>query len=397
LRVILIALALAVGTVAAASAEFNVSISFFHDTLAPQGRWVATSSYGDAWVPNGVAAGWAPYVDGQWEWTDYGWTWVSADPWGDIAYHYGTWVWSPPYGWVWVPGTVWAPAWVTWAYTDDYIGWAPVPVSFAVTAHGYAGPPVVAARTSYVFVPAPRFAGVPVASVRVAPAQAPAIYARAQRATAFPVQGGIVHNTGLPVARVERAGGRKSEPVRAEPERLRVAPIPQGKSASFRVVAPKSERAAAIRKAGGAEPGRAASAKPQTATRSSHAGPASETRAAESQAPRGHAASPKTQPERAAPVPAAPHAARGHEAKPKKQAEPVERPAPQAQAAPHDAEPPSAHPAPKPAPRADAQREAQHGNPHGQPQHGQPQHGNPPPQHGNGHDKDNGPGRPNRS
>jgi hypothetical protein len=380
-RIAFIALFLAVATVATASAQFSVSISYFHDTLAPHGRWVTTSSYGDAWAPAGVAAGWAPYVDGQWVWTDYGWTWDSSDPWGDIAYHYGTWVWSPPYGWVWVPGTVWAPAWVTWAYTDDYIGWAPVPVSFAVTAYGYAGPPVVAARTSYVFVPAQRFAGVPVATVRVAPAQAPAIYARAQRATAFPVQGGIVHNTGLPIARVERAVGRKIEPVRAEPERLRVAPIPQGKAASYRVVAPKSERAAAIRKAG---PARAQEAQPQAA----HAKPApSESRATHETHARGHEAAPRKQPVEAAPAPSESHTARGHEAKPKKQPEPVERPAPQAQAAPREGEPPAGHPAP---------REAQHGNPHGQPQHGnRPTQHTPPPQHGNGHDKEAGPGKPN--
>ena len=256
---------LLLGFVAAtAAAEFNVSVSYFHETLAPHGRWVASSSYGDVWVPGGVAAGWSPYVDGEWQWTDYGWTWASSDPWGDIAYHYGTWVYSPPYGWVWVPGTVWSPAWVTWAYTDDYIGWAPVPVSFALSAHGYAGPAVVAARTSYVFVPARQFTGVRVASVRVPVAQVPTIYARAHRATAFPVTGGIVHNTGLPVARVEKVTGRKVEVVRAEPERLRVAPVPQGKSASYRVVAPKSERAAAIRpqEHGSAKPSHSAEAAP---------------------------------------------------------------------------------------------------------------------------------------
>ncbi len=66
-------------------------MSFFHDQLAPHGRWVAAGSYGNCWVPSGVAAGWEPYVDGQWVYSDYGWTWVSDDPWGDIPYHYGTW------------------------------------------------------------------------------------------------------------------------------------------------------------------------------------------------------------------------------------------------------------------------------------------------------------------
>jgi len=26
--------------------------------------------------------------------------------------------------WVWVPGTVWPRAWVTWSYSDSYVGWA---------------------------------------------------------------------------------------------------------------------------------------------------------------------------------------------------------------------------------------------------------------------------------
>ena len=387
---------------ATASAQVSVSIGFFHDSLAPHGRWVATSGYGDCWVPSGVAAGWAPYVDGQWAWTDYGWTWDSSDPWGDIAYHYGTWVWSPPYGWVWVPGTVWAPAWVTWAYSDDYIGWAPVPVSFALGGGGYAGPPVVVSQSSFVFVPARQFAGVRVASVRVPPTQTAAIYARTQRATAFPVQGGIVHNTGLPVARVERAAGHRIEVARA-PERLHAAPIPQGRAASYRVVAPKEERAAAIRKAGGPQrveqpQGNARSAPAESQAHGHEAKPKKqpvEARPApvESQA-HGHEAKPKKQPVEAAPAPSESHA-RAHEPKPKKQPEPVERPAPHAQPAPRESEPPAAHAEPKPAPPP-ATREAQHGNPHGkaQPQHEKPQHGNP---NGNpnGHDKDNGPGNPN--
>jgi len=384
---------LLLGFVAAtAAAQVNVSISFFHESLAPHGRWVASGSYGDVWVPGGVAAGWSPYVDGEWQWTDYGWTWASSDPWGDIAYHYGTWVYSPPYGWVWVPGTVWAPAWVTWAYTDDYIGWAPVPVSFALSAHGYSGPAVVAARTSYVFVPARQFTGVRVASVRVPTAQVPTIYARAHRATAFPVTGGIVHNTGLPVARVEKVTGRKVEVVRAEPERLRAAPVPQGKSATYRVVAPKSERAAAIRpqEHGSAKPSHSAEAAPSRQEKEKKAPEHSATTAArpapapvpaQSHAASGHEAKPKKEP---APVQSNTHAAPGHEAKPKHA--PVPPPGAEAHAAPRNDAPREAaappHAAqPKPAsPNPD--QKAQHTNPHAK----QPQTGNP-------HDKD-GPGQP---
>jgi len=97
-----------------------------YDALAPYGTWVAVS-YGWAWCPLDVPAGWRPYTVGRWEFTDYGWMWLSDDPWGALPYHYGRWGYDDSYGWVWVPGDVWAPAWVAWRYGDDYVGWAPLP------------------------------------------------------------------------------------------------------------------------------------------------------------------------------------------------------------------------------------------------------------------------------
>jgi hypothetical protein len=75
---------------APARADVAVSFSFFHDTLSPYGRWVSVGSYGRCWYPVGVSAGWQPYTVGHWVYTDYGWTWVSADPWGEVTYRYGT-------------------------------------------------------------------------------------------------------------------------------------------------------------------------------------------------------------------------------------------------------------------------------------------------------------------
>ncbi|HEX4438932.1 MAG TPA: DUF6600 domain-containing protein [Thermoanaerobaculia bacterium] len=411
MRAVLAALTFALFA-ATASAQASVSISFFHDSLAPHGRWVATSSYGSCWVPGGVAAGWAPYTDGQWAWTDYGWTWASSDSWGDIAYHYGTWVWSPPYGWVWVPGTVWAPSWVTWAYSDDYIGWAPVPVSFALGGGGYVGAPIVVSQSSYVFVPSRQFAGVPVASVRVPAAQTAAIYARSQRATAFPVQGGIVHNTGLPIARAERAVGHKIEVARA-PERIQAHPIPQGGGKSLRVVAPASERAAAINRSGGAPNShetRSATAESQARQQGKSKTEPAHERPATTESQARHEAQPKKQPVQAHPAPPEPQAR--HEAQPKKQPEesharhepqpkkepPPEKPAvppgqssarkehaPAPEAAPREpvtreaAAPPPHASQPKAAPH-EAQRpeaKAQRANPHAEPQHAKPQHDEP--------------------
>jgi uncharacterized protein DUF6600 len=110
-----------------AEAHTTVSFSLFYDALAPYGNWMSVPDYGYVWQPTYVGQGWRPYSDGHWVWTDYGWTWVSYQPWGWAPYHYGRWVFLPPYGWVWMPGTVWAPAWVTWYTGPSYIGWAPLP------------------------------------------------------------------------------------------------------------------------------------------------------------------------------------------------------------------------------------------------------------------------------
>jgi hypothetical protein len=230
----------------AAAAPVSVSVSFFHEQLSPHGRWVTAASYGDVWIPSGVAAGWEPYVDGEWVYTDYGWTWMADDPWGDIPYHYGTWAWADPYGWCWVPGAIWAPAWVTWAYTDDYVGWAPVPPSFVLTASGYVGAPIVVASTRYVFVPTTRFVGVPVSTVRVAPAQNTTILARATKTTRFQVSNGTVRTAGPPTARIEKATGRPVERVSAAriktpPTTLAAAGVSKG--GRVHVVAPAKERA----------------------------------------------------------------------------------------------------------------------------------------------------------
>lgn len=108
-------------------AHTTVSFNLFFDALAPYGNWVSTPDYGYVWSPTDVGPDWEPYTNGYWVWTDYGWTWVSYEPWGWAPFHYGRWVYTDYYGWVWIPGTVWAPAWVTWYESPDYIGWAPLP------------------------------------------------------------------------------------------------------------------------------------------------------------------------------------------------------------------------------------------------------------------------------
>jgi len=115
-------------------ARGDVSVSFgfrihavadFYDPLSSLGAWVDIGPYGRCWHPNDIGPDWRPYTDGAWEYTDAGWCWVSDEPFAWACYHYGSWVNDPSHGWCWIPATDWAPAWVTWRYSDDYVGWAP--------------------------------------------------------------------------------------------------------------------------------------------------------------------------------------------------------------------------------------------------------------------------------
>lgn len=98
----------------------------FYSSLSPYGEWV-DCGFGRAWRPMHVMHGWRPYLTGRWAWTDYGWYWVSYEPFGWATYHYGRWYLDDYYGWIWIPGDMWGPSWVEWRYDDDYIGWAPLP------------------------------------------------------------------------------------------------------------------------------------------------------------------------------------------------------------------------------------------------------------------------------
>jgi len=111
-----------------ANSSVSVNISVFHDALAPYGNWINHRTYGQVWYPHDVARDWRPYTDGYWAHTDeYGWLWVSNEPWGWAPFHYGRWAWDNWYGWVWVPGRTWAPAWVFWRSGGGYAAWAPMP------------------------------------------------------------------------------------------------------------------------------------------------------------------------------------------------------------------------------------------------------------------------------
>ena len=111
------------------STNENASYDTFYSKLDPYGDWRETADYGYVFQPRAAEGSrkWRPYTNGRWVYTEAGWTWVSEEPFGWATYHYGRWTRLRNIGWVWVPGDEWAPAWVSWRKSDDYVGWAPLP------------------------------------------------------------------------------------------------------------------------------------------------------------------------------------------------------------------------------------------------------------------------------
>jgi hypothetical protein len=74
--------------------------------LDANGTWSEVPDYGEVWIPNEEAVGWAPYQVGHWVWiAPWGWTWIDAEPWGWAPFHYGRWVVVGTH-WGWIPGPV---------------------------------------------------------------------------------------------------------------------------------------------------------------------------------------------------------------------------------------------------------------------------------------------------
>ncbi|HEX8898503.1 MAG TPA: DUF6600 domain-containing protein, partial [Chthoniobacterales bacterium] len=110
-------------------ARSTATYGMFYEKLDPYGEWLETKDYGYVWQPREAETSrdWRPYTEGHWVYSDAGWTWVSDEKFGWATYHYGRWVRLRRIGWVWVPGEEWAPAWVSWRTSKDYVGWAPLP------------------------------------------------------------------------------------------------------------------------------------------------------------------------------------------------------------------------------------------------------------------------------
>ncbi len=158
----------------------GVGVDAFQSQLAGYGTWMNSPEYGMVWQPR-VAPGWRPYYYGDWQWTNEGWYWNSSEPFGWAAYHYGRWAWGGGNGWLWVPGSQWAPAWVSWRYSGDVVGWAPLGPGMSIYAATYGSP------YYWNFMPTATFCGTPVYGAAYAPAYAPQWFGATAAAPARPL------------------------------------------------------------------------------------------------------------------------------------------------------------------------------------------------------------------
>ncbi len=101
-------------------------ISYYGGVLDRNGDWGYESTVGTyVWYPR-VDPAWQPYSTGRWSFVgSYGWVWIGADRWAWPTHHYGRWGVSGR-RYYWIPGRRWAPAWVSWTSTPDYVGWCPI-------------------------------------------------------------------------------------------------------------------------------------------------------------------------------------------------------------------------------------------------------------------------------
>lgn len=191
--------------------EVRLGFETFRAALGSLGDWTEVAPYGRVWRPHGVPAGWRPYWNGTWLYSDEGWFFASEEPWAWATYHYGRWYLDPVYDWVWVPGYSWAPAWVAWRLGSGVVGWAPLYPGF--TSWWTRLYPVH--DEDWAFAPLSRFAGAATAASAYPAEHIPGLLRRTRAAPpqvdASPPLGGPTREA------VERALGRPLVPLRLEP------------------------------------------------------------------------------------------------------------------------------------------------------------------------------------
>jgi len=229
-----------VATSAPAAAQVNVNVGvnvgfdYFYDGLSQYGDWNYHPRWGDVWRPARVGADFRPYFRGYWVNTEYGMTFRSEEPWGDLTYHYGRWVFDPYDGWLWVPGYTWAPAWVVWRGDARNIGWFPMPPDDRFLAgvevyrddwdwnrgyFGYSdwyGPSIATGLlAAWTFVALDRFADRDYYRYAQPRTQIVNIVNNTTNITNYVTVNNRIVNRSVDVAQIERASGRRIERVEA--------------------------------------------------------------------------------------------------------------------------------------------------------------------------------------
>jgi hypothetical protein len=199
----------------ASAAAATLSIEVFYESLAPYGSWTQFRG-GYVFVPMNTAPGWRPYTFGRWVYADQvGWLWVSDEPFGWATDHYGRWAYSDEIGWYWIPGRLWAPAWVTWRRTPDYIIWAPIPpdddddLAFEISLRSIPD-------YCWSILPARRFLDDLYGAAFVETGEQERYLHESEEVGSVVVQNNVVVNTVLDTNLVGHMTGRKVTPVRIE-------------------------------------------------------------------------------------------------------------------------------------------------------------------------------------
>ena len=194
------------------------STRYFDEPLSSYGYWVDDPIYGRVWRPRDTPADWRPYTYGRWGYTsEYGWVWVSEEPWGWVVYHYGRWVWTTQYGWVWLAGDVWGPSWVEWCYGGGYVSWTPMPPDPYWQSGYYYGTYDCSSPRYYsraVFVSETYFAS-PRISAHVVTLSQNAVVARAAvNVTSYTRVDGLIANRSIDIVKLQAATGQPIKPIR---------------------------------------------------------------------------------------------------------------------------------------------------------------------------------------
>jgi hypothetical protein len=205
------------GVTVAQAQDVQVSVNIFFDQLRPHGVWVRHAKYRYVFCPR-VDADWRPYTHGRWIYLrDRGWYFKSDEPFGWAVYHYGRWIDDRRLGWCWVPGTHWAPAWVSWRRSNDYVGWAPLPPDeeegFSIDIDINVDEPP---EDDWVFVPVRSFIEPQLSVNIVLPAREPEVYERTEYVGPVVVQNNVVINNNIDIDFIKQQTNTEVKVVEAE-------------------------------------------------------------------------------------------------------------------------------------------------------------------------------------